>query len=165
MYKILGADQKEYGPVSADQLRQWITEGRANAQTMVFAEGGTEWKALGSLPEFAQALTGGRVARPQPMSAPRTNGMALTGMIMGIVACPFGLCCCYIGMPLGVLGLIFSLVGLSQIRANPETQSGKGLAIAGLILSLLSFLVVIGFLVFGLAAGGLENILRDLNKM
>ena len=53
MYKILGSDGKEYGPVTADQLRQWVVEGRANAQTQTFVEGATEWKPLGTLPEFA----------------------------------------------------------------------------------------------------------------
>ena len=61
MYKIIGADGKEYGPVTTEQLRQWITEGRANAQTHVQSEGGTEWKPLGTLPEFA-----GVFAAPQP---------------------------------------------------------------------------------------------------
>jgi hypothetical protein len=28
-YKIIGADLMEYGPVSAEQIRQWINEGRA----------------------------------------------------------------------------------------------------------------------------------------
>ena len=55
MYKIIGADQKEYGPVSAEQLRQWINEGRVNAQTRVLPEGTTEWKTLAELPEFAEA--------------------------------------------------------------------------------------------------------------
>jgi hypothetical protein len=41
MYKIIGADGKEYGPVSTEQLRQWLTEGRVNNQTRVLAEGGT----------------------------------------------------------------------------------------------------------------------------
>ena len=31
MYKILGADQKEYGPVTAEELRIWIAQGRAAA--------------------------------------------------------------------------------------------------------------------------------------
>ena len=52
MYKIIGADQKEYGPVSAEQLRQWVTEGRVNAQTKVRAEGETEWKPLSAFAEF-----------------------------------------------------------------------------------------------------------------
>jgi hypothetical protein len=67
MYKIIGVDQKEYGPVSADQLRQWLAEGRINARTQVLAEGAAEWKALGDLPEFAAAMPG---PSPAPIAAP-----------------------------------------------------------------------------------------------
>lgn len=56
MYKIIGADQKEYGPSSAEELRQWIQEGRVNGQTPVKAEGSTEWKPLALYPELASAL-------------------------------------------------------------------------------------------------------------
>jgi len=52
MYRIIGADGNQYGPISAEQLRQWIAEGRANAQTKVLAEGTTEWKPLSEFPEF-----------------------------------------------------------------------------------------------------------------
>jgi hypothetical protein len=58
MYKIIGADGKEYGPITADQLRQWIAEGRANAQTRILAEGATEWKPLSEFPEFAATPSG-----------------------------------------------------------------------------------------------------------
>ncbi len=56
MYKIIGADQKEYGPVTTEQLRQWMAEGRVNGQTSVKAEGTTEWKPLAAFPEFADLL-------------------------------------------------------------------------------------------------------------
>lgn len=52
MYKIIGADGKEYGPVSADQLRQWLNEGRVNKQTRVLAEGSADWQTLGEVPEL-----------------------------------------------------------------------------------------------------------------
>jgi hypothetical protein len=57
MYKIIGGDQKEYGPVSADEVIAWILEGRANTQTRAKGEGDTDWKTLAAFPEFAQALT------------------------------------------------------------------------------------------------------------
>ena len=38
MYYILGGDGKEYGPASADQIREWIRERRANAQTRIRAD-------------------------------------------------------------------------------------------------------------------------------
>lgn len=66
MYKVIGADGKEYGPVSAEQLRQWIAEGRANAQTQAQLAGSTEWKPLGQWPEFAD-LSG---TAPGPTNAP-----------------------------------------------------------------------------------------------
>ena len=65
MYKILGGDGKEYGPIPADTLRQWVNEGRANADTQVQAEGGTGWTALGQLAEFAPLFT----APPPPPGA------------------------------------------------------------------------------------------------
>ena len=64
MYKIIGADGREYGPITADQLREWIAEGRANAQTRALAEGAAQWKPLTEYLEFAAAL--GRTPRPGP---------------------------------------------------------------------------------------------------
>src|SRR5436190_13900469 len=66
MYRILGADGKEYGPVSADVLRQWIAQGRANNQTRARAEGATEWKLLSELPEFAAELAAKSAATTAP---------------------------------------------------------------------------------------------------
>ena len=69
MYKIIGADGKEYGPVPLEQLRQWLAEGRVNSQTQVQSPTAADWKPLGELPEFASAAeaTGGAV--PPPISA------------------------------------------------------------------------------------------------
>jgi hypothetical protein len=56
MYTIIGGDQKEYGPVTAEQLRLWVAEGRVKAQTSVRIEGATEWRPLAAFPEFADVL-------------------------------------------------------------------------------------------------------------
>lgn len=64
MYKIIGSDQLEYGPVSADEILKWISEKRVNGQTMVQQEGNAEWKPLSNCPEFATALGGNRSAPP-----------------------------------------------------------------------------------------------------
>lgn len=65
MYKVIGTDEKEYGPVSAEVLKQWIADNRVNAQTRVLPEGATEWKLLGEIPELAIALP-----RTPPPQAP-----------------------------------------------------------------------------------------------
>jgi len=67
MFKIIGADQKEYGPVSTEQLRQWVIEGRANAQTQVRKEGEADWKPLSAFAEFDDVL---RAAPAQPAGMP-----------------------------------------------------------------------------------------------
>ena len=73
MYKIIGADQREYGPCSADDLRRWFREGRLNGQTMIQAEGGTEWKPLAAFPEFASLLSGALPPGVPPTIGPTTG--------------------------------------------------------------------------------------------
>lgn len=93
MFKIIGADGKEYGPVTAEQLRQWIAENRANAQTPVQAEGAARWQRLGELPEFAGALADrGAGAPPPPLeAAPDPEALAMraraSGRTVDLAAC------------------------------------------------------------------------------
>ena len=147
MYKIIGADQKEYGPVNAEELKQWIREGRANAQTRVQAEGSAEWRPLGTFPEFASLVGPTQPYAAAPMAAPpapvnKNNSMAVAGLVCSLVGLP----CC--GLVLfSVLGLIFSAIALRQINRDP-TQGGKGMAIAGLIISLVTlFFAIVVWLV------------------
>jgi hypothetical protein len=161
MYKILGVDQKEYGPASADEIRSWISQGRANAQTLAIAEGGTEWRPLPAFPEFALALAAAGAPAPFPTLAAgsgastRTNGLAIAGFVLGL----FSVICCFIGPLFGILGLIFSIIALVQINREPF-HGGKGLAIAGIILS------VLGFLVFGFITvmGMIGSVVQDMSN-
>lgn len=75
MYKIIGADKKEYGPVTADQVRQWIAQGRANASSLVQAEGSSDWKPLGEFPEFANSFSGAP-STPPPLNTSDTQRLA-----------------------------------------------------------------------------------------
>ena len=156
MYKIIGADGKIYGPASAEQLRRWLAEGRANAQTQALVDGAAEWKPLGTLPEFAQhfAPPTPPVISPLPPGTlmtgqlPRTNSFATTGLVFGILS--FACCPKFL---FGGLGLVFSLVGLSQINRHPEHYEGRGLAIAGIILSSASLLLFGVLFLLALATG------------
>ena len=158
MFNIIGGDGKQYGPISSETIQQWILEGRANADTRVQPEGAAEWSSIGQMPEFASLLSKPAPPTPAgpgtmgaPMSfapKPATNPMALTGMILGICSLTFGLLCC--GTLMAIAGIVFSAVGLSQISKNPG-QGGKGMAIAGLITSILGLIIgVILGLLFGL---------------
>ncbi|MST95361.1 MAG: DUF4339 domain-containing protein, partial [Pedosphaera sp.] len=89
MYKILGSDQKEYGPISGEQVREWIAQRRANAQTYVLPDGASEWQLLSTLPEFSAALATVAPALPIPGAppggpapvAPKTSGMAVASLV------------------------------------------------------------------------------------
>ena len=48
-YKVIGGDLKQYGPVSTEELRKWIAEGRLNAQSLVQEYGDIEWKQLSTI--------------------------------------------------------------------------------------------------------------------
>ena len=52
MFTIIGADGREYGPVSADQVRAWIKSGRADEDTKAKAAGSDEWMRLDDFPEL-----------------------------------------------------------------------------------------------------------------
>ena len=66
MFKIIGGDGREYGPVSAEEIRNWISAGRANAETNARRESEADWRPLSSFPEFADSLA----ARPPQISWP-----------------------------------------------------------------------------------------------
>jgi hypothetical protein len=74
MYKIIGADQKEYGPITGDQIRQWIAEGRVNAHTRARAEGAAEWQPLSAFVEFADAFGTATTSAQAPILAPLQAG-------------------------------------------------------------------------------------------
>ena len=153
MYKIIGADGKEYGPVSAEALRQWIAEGRANAQTKIQVEGSAEWKRLEELPEFGPGPTASAPVPTGPIgplpSQPRTNSLATAGLVLGILSVTFGLCC--YGLPFNVAGIVCSVVAMTQIRSDPQRERGHGLAITGLVLSILSIVFAVLLMVFSLS--------------
>ena len=70
-YKVIGGDLKQYGPVSTEDLRRWIEQGRLNALSLVQVYGELDWKPLSAFPEFADALAGkpsGLVAPSSPFS-------------------------------------------------------------------------------------------------
>ena len=161
MYKIIGADGREYGPITAEQIRQWIAEGRANAQTRAQREGSNEWKSLSAFTEFAALLApplAGAIpprltSSPTPVVQtddtlaaliPYKNAAALTAYYLAV----FSLVPCF-GFFLGIAAVIFGIVGLRRARTHPEAK-GKVHAHIGIWLGgfmVLAHLVAIGLIV------------------
>ncbi len=67
MYRVIGCNGQQYGPVAAEQIRRWLAENRVNAQSLAQAEGSQEWKSLSVYAEFAADL---KSSPPPPLGAP-----------------------------------------------------------------------------------------------
>jgi hypothetical protein len=141
MYQVIGNDGKTYGPAGAEQIREWIAQGRLDNRTPVLPEGAMEWTYLGLLPEFTRECGGTPPVISPPRPAKKTNGFATAGFVCGLLSIP-AFCCG--GCPFNLLGLVFSIVALVQINRQVDKDNGWGLALAGLICSAVSLLFGFG---------------------
>jgi TM2 domain-containing membrane protein YozV len=103
MYKIIGADGQQYGPVNIDQLRRWIAEGRVRPESLVQAEGSPEWKPLTAFPELAAAW----IATPPTMTPPAAPPLASASNPRASNKLPAGIC----GIILGGIGVHKFILG------------------------------------------------------
>ncbi len=149
MYRIIGADGKEYGPITPEQLRQWVAEGRANAQTKVLLEGTTEWKSLSEFPEFL-------IAPSVPVGAPptfSTAGMQVAGTaVLDQVNGPaIGL---IVTAVIGFVAQVGSLVWRLAVSGSMSSQPQVPAWVSG---SLPNIIAVVSILVSGLIlVGGIK---------
>src|ERR1035441_8274954 len=91
MYNIIGADGKEYGPISIEQIRQWIADGRINAHTRMQVAGSAEWKTTAEFSELgltsAAGLSGPGSAPPLRRGGQAEGpqkGLAITSFVLGL---------------------------------------------------------------------------------
>jgi hypothetical protein len=56
MYKVRGADQRTYGPVSNEVLLRWVSRGHVSAQTLIQQDGNSDWQPLSRFAEFVAAV-------------------------------------------------------------------------------------------------------------
>jgi prepilin-type processing-associated H-X9-DG protein len=143
MYHVQATDGNVYGPVSAEQLKQWIAEGRCNAANRILAEGSQEWKTLAEFPEFADLIR--PVTHPPPMPSvsrgiqPRTipaktSGLAIASLILGSLGIFCGIT--------ALVGLVLGIVAIVTINKSEGRLRGSGLAIAGTVVSAIVLLVL-----------------------
>lgn len=161
MYQIIGVDGKEYGPVSADQVRQWISAGRANGQTLANLVGDLDWKPLGSFAEFSGWLNKPPPMPPKellPSSASSVARPTLPNYLAPAILAT--LCCC---LPLGIPAIFYSTQVSSKLEAGDIAGATKASANAR-IWCWIAFgtgaLLSLGYLVIGATSG-----LLSLGKM
>ena len=102
--------------------------------------------------------TGAPVAPPPAPTQPKTCGLAIAALICAIAAALFdmiGLCTVGVGAVLGflvgIVSLILSIMAMRKVRRSEGQLGGRGMAVAGLIVSIAA--ILLGLVVAGLMGG------------
>lgn len=85
------------------------------------------------------------------LSRSRDQSLPTVSLILGVAACVF--VCCYGGLWLGLPATIVGYLGMRNAYSDPNRYSGRGLAIGGMVLGIITFLASLVFLFIGLLAG------------
>ncbi len=114
------------------------------------AEGNTVCASCGAQVEGAVAAAQPTVVvNNNATQAKPTNGLAIAGFITSLVS---GILCCG---SISVISLILSIVG--AVKANELGGSGKGMAIAGIIISVIGIIMLIALFSLGIFAEAIEE--------
>ncbi len=103
------------------------------------------------------------VANNTPDQLPK--GMSIAGMVLGICGCvfSFAICTVWIGLVLSVIGVVLS--GIAMKKCNEGTADGKGMAIAGLVTSIVGIGFAIYILAIAMAAvSELDHLMHELDR-
>ena len=92
-------------------------------------------------PYSAYPQAPGGYGYPQPQQGGK-NGMAIAALVLGIVGLLTSII--FIGGALGIVGLILGIVSL---RTSKRTGSGRGMAIGGIVTSILAILATIALVI------------------
>ena len=115
------------------------------------AEGNTVCASCGTPVEGAVAAAQPTVVvnNNTPTAAKPTNGLAIAGFVTSLVS---GILCCG---SISVISLILSIVG--AVKAKDLGGSGKGMAIAGIVISVIGIIILMALFSLGIFAEAIEE--------
>ncbi|WP_228100960.1 DUF4190 domain-containing protein [Paenibacillus donghaensis] len=94
-----------------------------------------------------------------PMQPPKTNGKAITALVLGILS----LMIPYVGFILGIIAIVLASLAFKEIRQRNE--GGKGLAVGGLVCGIIGtalYGIIILIVVLALIAVGASDSYYDV---
>ena len=96
----------------------------------------------------------------------KTNNWAVISLVLGIVALP-ATCCYGIGIFPAILAIILGFIARREIRESEGTQTGEGLALAGIILGAVVIVLGVVFCLMivglGLLGGGIGEVFDNIS--
>jgi hypothetical protein len=102
---------------------------------------------------------GGQIPPQMPQQPQKGGaGLGIASMVLGILSIVFSCCFYYIAFPCGIVGLILGAVSIKKGNA------GKGMAITGVVLSIISLaLAVVAAIILASAGGSMLEYLEDMS--
>jgi len=102
-------------------------------------------------PSLVQQQYGGPQAQNEqygmPGYAPKDQTLPTVSLALGVIS--IFLVCCAGGIWLGLPAAIVGFIALKNTDNNPAKYGGRGMAIAGMVIGIVTFLASMFFLIFG----------------
>ncbi|MFJ1593437.1 DUF4190 domain-containing protein [Kitasatospora albolonga] len=120
-----------------------------------------------SMPSYPQQPNAGQAPQGAPYGAPepaRSNGFAVTALILGLLACIF-FWTVVGGLILGLLAVVFGILG--ALRARQGRAPRRGMAIIGAVLGALGLIGSVIILIVGVSflnSDGFKNLEECVQK-
>jgi len=135
--------QQQYGPVSEEELKSWVAQGRLGPADLVWSEGMNAWAPASSVAELGFPPVGAAGATPPPFPPPAAYPQAHRGgaiLALGIL----GLVVCVI---CGIIAWVMGNGDLRKIDAGLMDPAGRGMTNAGRICGMISVILALVFFV------------------
>ena len=112
-------------------------------------------------PPSAQSSGPGGSFNPPPAAAGQkvNQTLPIVSLVFGILSI-----CCYISPITGIVALVTGFLGIKNVKNDPAHYGGKTLAIVGMILGALFFIIAIAYWVFMLFLGGANILMQMANQ-
>jgi hypothetical protein len=138
-FKANDKDETEYGPLDAEQIREWVREKRMDNNSLVRKSTDEEWRPLGQVPDWQTSAIPPEgippVARTGPPGKVQAIGiMTLVGGILALLTC-FGIALgtMFIYIPWIyslILGIMAIMKGSQMLGSNPAPAFASARTIA-----------------------------------
>jgi hypothetical protein len=135
---------QKYGPVSEEDLKQWIEQKRLSPSDMVWTDGMAEWQKAESVPAFSACFAA--ASNVPPISGIPSNYAAVAqenapgavaSMVCGIVGCMVPCT----GLILGIIALNNYKKAMASIHRFPQKYGGEGLCTAGKVTGIIAIVM------------------------
>ena len=140
-------DGQRLGPFSIEEVRARLSAGEIRPTDLAWSEGRADWVPLASFPGIAEPAVPGLpqtgVAGPPPLQripppvSGATSGLAIASLVCGILSVTF------LPFLAAIPAIVCGHMAQGQIRRAAGALRGGGLALAGLIIGYLSFVLII----------------------